>query len=114
MNRIEGITDKPKQQMTISLDDGTPVSLLIEYRPNQLGWFYDLSVGGFVLNGQRLVTSPDLLRKFRNILPFTLAVLTTNNVEPMNQQDFADGTAKLYLLEGEDRDAVNAAVYPGD
>lgn len=114
MNRVEGITDKPKQQTTIVLADGSHVSLLLEYRPNQLGWFYDLAWGDFTVNGLRLVTGPSLLRAFRNVLPFDLAVLATANVEPLNQADFADGTCQLYLLQGEDISAVNAAVYAGD
>jgi hypothetical protein len=114
MNRIEGITDKPKQQTTIVLADGSNVLLLLEYRPNQLGWFYDLAWGDFALNGLRLVTSPSVLRAFRHVLPFDLAVLATANVEPLNQTDFADGTCVVYLLEGADLAAVNAAVYPGD
>lgn len=114
MNRIEGITDKPKQQTTITLADGSAVTLFLEYRPNQIGWFYDIAWGEWALNGQRLVASPSILRAFRHVLPFGLAVLTTNNVEPINQADFADGTAVLYLLEGDDLAVVDSTVYSGD
>lgn len=114
MNRVEGITEKPKQQTTLTLAGGAAVTLSLEYRPNQIGWFYDLAWGDFELKGQRLVTSPSVLRAFRNVLPFDLAVLATANVEPLNQTDFADGTCTLYLLEGDDLAVLNATVYPGD
>lgn len=114
MNLVEGISDLPKQQTTILLADGSGVSLYLEYRPNQLGWFYDLARGAFSLKGQRLPTSPRVLRKYRNLLPFDLCVLATGNVEPINQTDFADGTVKLYLVEGDDLTAIETAAYPGD
>lgn len=114
MNRIEGITERPKQQMTVTLADGSPVRVLLEYRPNQLGWFYDVAWADWELKGQRLVTSPSILRAFRNVLPFDFAVLATADVEPLNQTDFADGTCAMYLLEGEDLVVVAATVYPGD
>jgi hypothetical protein len=114
MNRIEGISDQPKQQMTLVLADGSNVSFFLEYRANQLGWFYSIGHDTFQLDGQRLVTSPSVLKAFRSSIPFDLAVLATNNVEPMNLRDFVDGTASIYLLEGDDLAAVDAAVYPGD
>jgi hypothetical protein len=114
MNLIQGITDKPKQQTTIPLADGSGVSLLLEYRPNQRGWFYDLAWSGFELDGMRLVTSPRLLRAFRHLLPFDIAVLATANVDPLNQTDFADGTCFLYLLQGDDLDQIESEIYTGD
>lgn len=114
MNLIQGITEKAKQQMTIILEDGSNLRLFMEYRPNQLGWFYDASWGDWEVTGQRMVTSPNMLRAFRNVLPFDLAVFSAGNVEPLNQTDFADGTCGLYLAQGADRTEINETAYSGD
>ena len=102
MNQLQAFTDQPKQTTTIILADGSSVNFALEYKPNQLGWFYDLTWQSFALLGQRLVTSPNILRQFRNQLPFGLAVVTTANSEPFNQTDLSDGTTIIYLLEGTD------------
>lgn len=114
MNLLEGLTDQPKQETAIVLSDGTRATLSLEYRPNQLGWFYDLSWGDFAANGQRLVTSPNALRKFRKLLPFGIAVVTTADAEPLRQTDLADGTVALYLLDSTDVSAIESSLYPGN
>ncbi len=113
MNLLEGFTDQAKQQTTLVLADGSRAVLVMEYRPNQIGWFVNLTYGDFQLDGQRLVSSPNFLRQWREQIPFGLSVLGINNVDPLRQTDFADGTVSIYLLDQADVDAVEAAVYPG-
>lgn len=102
MKIITSITDDTKQQTTLLLDDGSQATWLIEYRPNQQAWFYDLTWGNVTIKGQRLVPSPNIIRQFRTRLPFGIAILTADNVELMSQQDFTNGTAIVYLLNQED------------
>lgn len=103
MRLIEGITDQPKQQTTLTLLDGSKVTLYLQYKPNQTGWFFDVQWGSNpAINGQRLVASPNVLRQYINTIPFGIACMTDGNVDPLNQEDFADSTAQLYLLEGAD------------
>jgi hypothetical protein len=113
VNIIQGITDQPKQQMTLVLEDGTSAILLMTYRPNQLAWVYDLTYGELVINGQQLVASPNVIRQFRMRLPFGIACITAGNVEPVNLEDFVNGTAALYLLNSADVLDVEASVFPG-
>jgi hypothetical protein len=113
MKTITGLTDQPKQQTGLVLSDGSRAVLTLEYRANQLGWFYDITWDSFTLNGQRLVTSPNILRQFRNKLPFGIAVVTTDNVEPLRQTDFAAGVATLYLLDSTDVSDIETTVFGG-
>ena len=120
MTIITGITDQPKQQTSIVLPDGTKAVLYLEYRPQQNGWYYNLTYGPntrlvpFVLNGQRLVSSPNIMRQFRNLIPFGIAILTQNNIEPTRQTDFIDGTITMLLLDTADVAQVEAQVYTGN
>ncbi len=114
MTTITGLTDQPKQQSTVVLPDGSQVSLFLEYRQQQAGWFLDVAWQLFEVNGLRLTASPNYLRKWQNLLPFGLSVLTKDDVEPTTITDFVDGTVTLLLLTTEDIAAVNVVAYPGN
>lgn len=102
MTTVTGISANPKQKFTLALDDGTQVSCSIEYRPQQQSWFADVQWETWVLNGLRLVPSPNLLRQWRNVIPFGFALLTGNQREISSQQAFASGAAELILLNAAD------------
>lgn len=114
MNILTGFTSQPKQQMTFVLENGSAVALYIEYREQQLGWFADLTWGAWRVTGLRLTTSPNLLKKWQNIIPFGLAIITKNNAEPLNVTDFADGTAVPWLLNEVDVGVVNETAFAGN
>lgn len=112
MKIIEGITDQPKQQTTLTLLDGTKVVWYLEYRPQQIGWFWDLTWDSRpVANGQRLVASPNILRRYLNLIPFGIAVITVGDVDPLGVADLSDGTAQLILLQGDDLSLVETAAF---
>lgn len=113
MTILSGITEQPKQTTTIVLPDGSKATLRLEYRPQQTGWFFDLEWSDFTANGLRLVASPNILRTFRKLIPFGMAVLTDDAVEPLNQNDFADGVVTLILLDRVDVESVEETIYVG-
>jgi len=111
MKLIEGISDQPKQNFSLTLSDGSLVTMRMEYRPAQLGWFYDISWSTtFLARGRRMVASQNILRQFRDIIPFGLICLTKQGLEPLNLRDFALGNAQLYVIEGTEVDEVDVAV----
>lgn len=114
MNLLGGLTDQPKQTTTIVLADGTRATLALEYRPNQLAWFYDLEWEGLAINGCRLVASPNIVREFRLRIPFGLAVITAGNIDPTDQEAFVNGSASVYLLDAQDVLDVEAAIFDPD
>lgn len=103
MLTIQGITDDPVQKMRLVLPDGSALSMSIKFVPLQLGWFItNLTYGTFVLNGFRIVTSPNMLFQYMNQIPFGLACYSTKNLEPTQQQDFASQFSILYLLTADE------------
>lgn len=96
--RLIGISSDPTQQYTLALPDGTQVTFSIRFSPNQKGWFYSLTATNWESLNRRLVVSQNMLRQYRNILAFGLACFTTDGYEPIYQDDFLTGRAKLYLL----------------
>ena len=117
MRIITGFKNLAKQQISIPLPGGTNVSLYIEYRPLQLGWFYDIAYSAGVINfqakGNRLCPSPNILRQYKLKIPFGISCLTAGNVEPTTQTAFSDGTITMLLLDPTDIAIIESTVYTG-
>lgn len=88
----------------MTLPDGTLINLSLRYVELQNGWFADIAYTGtpFTLNGLRITQSPNMLRQWKNLIPFGLGCFTQNGQEPTLLQDFASGYAKLYVLSADD------------
>lgn len=107
MLQIDTISTDASQTQTLILPDGTSIQLTIQFVPLQLGWFItDLEYGSFTLNGFRITNSPNMLRQYRNQLPFGLACFSTGDREPSQQQDFSSQNSILYILS-----AAEVAAY---
>lgn len=101
MQLINGLTSNPKQQIPVILADGTTLNIGLAFFSMQSGWFFtslNWNNGQWVENGRRVVSHPNMLRQYRNIIPFGLACFTTGNREPTQQQDFSSGASALYIL----------------
>lgn len=101
MLQITQLTANARQQQNIILPDGTTMSFTLYYVPLQLGWFItNLSYpkASFEVNSIRVTTNPNMLYQFKNKIPFGLACFTDGNREPTQQEDFASGASKLYIL----------------
>lgn len=97
---IQQITSDPLQKQTLILTDGTSLQLTLYFRPLQYGWFInELVYQNFTLQGLRLTVSPNMLRQFKNQIPFGLGCFANNvSREPSQQQDFSSGAFSLYIL----------------
>jgi hypothetical protein len=112
MKIITGLSEQPKQQSTLVLADGTRAVWSISYVAQQTGWFYDLSWNGTVIaTGQRMVSSPNILRQYINKISFGIAVISPNQLEPTTQTALVDGTVTCYLLEGTDLQTIETTLF---
>lgn len=99
MYQVQQLTDDFKQRFTVTLLDGNVITFQLEYKPLQRGWFITLlNYGDFNLYNTRLVTSPNMLNQFRNVIPFGLKCEVQQNDEPTLQQDLLSERVKLYVL----------------
>lgn len=118
MQAVTGITNQPAQIVNLTASDGSTVTLTLAYRPQQLGWFFDLQWNGTSpateINGRRITAFPNLLRQFKNILTFGLACVTTDGLEPLGQDDFSTQYATILLLSPADVKIIEAVVFPGN
>ena len=103
MKLIDSLTSDANQVIRVALDDGSKIDLSLSYLQNQSGWFYSIKYGSILtINNKRLVNSPNMLRQFKNFLPFGLACLVTDGFEPVYIDDFTKGRALVYVLNATD------------
>ena len=113
MRQITSISDDSKQAMSIVLDNGEKIAFSLEYISNQRGWFMSFVYGDrLTVKGHRIVTSPNMLRAFKESVPFGISCVTNDKQEPINLDDFSTGRCTLYLLNSDDVEDVENNIIP--
>lgn len=102
MTLIQEITNEAKQKHTIILPNGKSMVMILEFFPLQTGWFVSFTYENFVINKMRVVTNPNILHQFKNLIPFGIGIYVSENQEALFQDDFSTKRAKLYLLTEEE------------
>ena len=111
---INGITDDPYQTFTVSVPNSSyDVTFTLRYLPTQEAWYLDFEHNTVIENSIKLVLSPNILRGYRNILPFGLLVESTfdDGIYPMELDAFSSGRIRLCLLDKEAVDSLEKGLY---
>lgn len=111
MLQLTSLGNEAKQKITMLLDDNSRVVFTFEYKPNQLGWFFGFQYRDINYQNIRLTTSYNILRAYRNYLPFGLRCDTPDMEEPLDIDDFVNGYASVYLLTKADVEAIEGNYY---
>lgn len=99
MFQIQNLTNNSRQKQTLFLPDGTFILIEIYFIEMQQGWFItSLQYGDFSVSGLRICNSPNLLRQFKNQIPFGLACFSTAEREPSLVDDFLSSNSQLFIL----------------
>lgn len=100
MFTISNLTAAGNQTSTAVLADGTTVTLTFIYRAAIQRWTVDVARGAFEARAIGLATSPNLLRLWRNVIPFGLQVSTKDNTDPFMADDLVSGRVTITMLDG--------------
>lgn len=111
MKLINSFSDAADQQMTIVLDDGSAVQLEFFYRGGIQRWFVDITHPLITLRGYGLTQGPNILRQWRNLIPFGMAVLAVDGIDPIQSTDFQSGRVQVYILNVADIQAIEQQVF---
>lgn len=99
MYAIQGFTTDPKQKLVVQLADGTNFTFRVYYDDFQKGWFIaELTYQGYTIYGMRIVNSNNLIRQYKNTLPFGLYVTTPGSREAMLITDLSVGNTVIYVM----------------
>lgn len=111
MKLIDRITDDAIQTMILTGNSGQRINLSMRYMPSQQSWFMDVYYGSFAVFGVRVVASVNMLRNYKDIIPFGLACTTEQGVDPYRISDFSNQFAKMYLLNSDDVETFEEALF---
>lgn len=105
MIRVDNLSQDASQISTVLLGDKSTVQIELVYRAATQRWSMNVSRGGFAAYGINLCVHPNILREWRNTIPFGLVVASTDGADPIAINDFVsqDGVTapriNLYLLD---------------
>ena len=112
---IDTLTDGADQLLTLILDDGSLAQVEMQYEGTTQRWLMNVSHPTIPPNGiiynKEVCFSPNIMREWRNIIPFGLCCTSTDGGDPVSIEDFVDGRCNLYLLNAADVIAVEQQVY---
>jgi len=106
MLQITQIDDTPQQSLVIVDENGNNITMNLRFLPTQNAWNFDISFGTFNLNGCRLVNSLNILRSYKNQLPFGIACLSNDGCDPFLINDFSTNRVGIYTLIPQDLETI--------
>lgn len=111
MTTIDNLTGFADQQTVLILDSGLTATLELVYNGATERWTMNLNYNGKAYNGIGICDYPNVLRQWKNILPFGVACATSDQTDPFNINDFATGRVTLYLLTAADVLEIEVSVF---
>ena len=111
MKQIVELTNDPRQNYTVIGENGEQIDLTLEYKETQELWSASIRYESFEVNNLYLTSRPNILRQWKNIIPFGILVGTNDNADPYYLDDFVNGRAQVFLLNEEDVQAVEEEFY---
>lgn len=106
MNRLEGIQAAGTQKLATTASNGDPIVIIMSFNAATQEWKMDIEWNTFVLRGNRIYSSPNILCQYEAIIPFGLAVITDGVGEPFLINDFSSGRVNMYVLSPEEVEEV--------
>lgn len=106
---IDTISDDASQKISVVLDDGTVVVINFNYRPSIQRWTMDVArtdSSVFTAKGLMICIHPNLLREWKNVIPFGIACNSTDGVDPIDVSDFSNQRCSLYVLNASDVESI--------
>lgn len=97
MFAINNLTAAGNQTTVAILADGSAVTLRFLYRAAIQRWTVDITRGSFIAKAVGLSTNPNLLRIWRNIIPFGLAVSTKDGTDPFMADDLTGNPPRVII-----------------
>lgn len=110
MQQLNNLSDDARQQVVFPLSDGTSISFVFTYRPGIQRWSMDLDHPNLELHGYNLSLGPNILRPWKNVISFGIAILGTSGLDPINSTDFLDGTCTVNILSAAEVQQVETDV----
>jgi hypothetical protein len=107
---IDNISDNVSQLIQVTLDDGSAVTLTLNYRPAIQRWTMDVAYGTFSCYGIVVTNHYNILKQWRKYLGFGIGITSNDGVDPVNLTDFDSGRSVMHLLNADDMATLDATL----
>ena len=111
MNLIDRLTDAAIQTSILTGNPNQRITFSVRFLASQQLWVADILWNEFSLYGITLLNAPNVLRSYRNLIPFGLMCTTTDDQDPYTLDAFSSGYAKLYLLTADEVEAIEQRFF---
>lgn len=113
MQQITGFTEDSKQNLLFYLESDKIIEFYFEYRDNVNSWFYTIKYNNFIVRNRKLVNSPNIIRQYKNILPFGIAVISNDKLEPLFQNDLIRERIQIFILDQNEVKEIETEYFSG-
>lgn len=99
---INKITNDASQQLILTGIPTIQIIMTLRFMPRIKRWDMGITYGDFSAQGIAVVNSLNLLRQFKNNIPFGITCISASGLDPYTVNDFSNQAANLYLLDSAD------------
>lgn len=111
MQQITNLSDEADQLTKVVLADGSVAIFEFIYLPTIERWSFNVSHPDITVNCMILCAGANVLRDFRNIIPFGLGCYSTDGADPFYIEDFKSGRITLFVLDESEVDYFETNVF---
>jgi hypothetical protein len=101
VQRINGITDNPYQNLTLTVGENETCNVKLYFAPTQYAWYFDWEYKDIVSKGNKITLTPNALRQFKGRIPFGLYFYSEDNMPPFKIDDWTTRVTFGILSEEE-------------
>ena len=111
MNLIKSITDNANQIFSVSISGYSNAQITLNYKSNQNAWFMSIVWGSFEINNMLISVGYNILRQFKNQIPFGIAINSTTGTDPLFVDSWLLGYNNFYVLDSTDVAFMETTYY---
>ena len=111
MRYLNKIKAEAYQKFTLSGNSGQLIDMTLRFMPSQSMWMADFSYLDFDLKGIALNNAPNILRGYKDIIPFGIACNSNDGIDPRYIDDFSLQRCNLYLLTFDEVEQIESGLF---
>lgn len=102
----------PLQTFKVPLQNvRTNIEFTFRFMPTQMSWYFDFVYNEKEYKGHKLVLGANILRNYKNTIPFGLSVQAENDIEPFSLNDLNNGRVNLFVLDKDEVTQIEESIY---
>ena len=111
MEIVTSITEQPKQEFILKLDNNDQATMRLYYYQSQNSWYFDIEYNGRINNGNKVVLTFNAIRHLKRLFPFGISFISESNADPFSLDAFTSGKVMMILLNEEDVQTIEETIY---